>query len=69
MSDLLSLFFRSHTLITLTTPVTSSCYLFRFFFLHGSAASYFWVREGKGGGLGGNGGWMEDKERGGVAEK
>lgn len=29
MSDLLSLFFRSHTLITLTTPVTS-CYLFSF---------------------------------------
>lgn len=30
MSDLLSLFFRSHTLIPLTTPVISSCYLFSF---------------------------------------
>lgn len=57
MSDLLSLFFRSHTLITLTTPVTSSCYLFSFSARFCCQVFLGWGKPGR------NGGWMENKGR------
>ena len=62
MSDLLSLFFRSHTLITLTTPVTSSCYLFSFSARFCCQVFLGWGKPGR------NGGWMENKESRGTAD-
>lgn len=55
-------FLTSHTSITLTTPVTSYCYLL--VSLHRSAARYFWVR----GEPGENGSCLEDWQSRGIAE-
>ena len=61
MSDLLPLFFRSHTLITLTTPVTSSCYLFSFSARFCCQVFLGWGKPGR------NGDLMENKESRGTA--